>query len=292
MTTDYLIPIIIAGPTASGKSQLAMRLAKKFDGEIICADSRQFYSGMELGTACPSGEDQNKIRHHGYGAFDPNDHKIDAGSFVDFAHKTIDDIRVRKKRPIIVGGTGLYLRALAYGLSDVPPSDQSVVKDLEARADSEGNDALHSYLASIDPLTAERIMRTDRYRIIRALEIFTITGKKPSDLRQSFAQKAPKLRAHWIYKKPKRDELMKKIAQRVDEMFYMGLIEEACRLRQKLDQDHWALSVMGFKEALMCKDGMLSLADAKSLVTIRHRQYAKRQFTWFSKETLYRFAIS
>ena len=126
MVRSHLVPLIIAGPTGSGKSSLALSLAKKYGGEIICADSRQFYAGMEIGTACPSKEDLKAIPHHGYGLLDPELEKMNAGAFFRFADQKIEAIKKRGKRPILVGGTGLYLRAFYYGLKDVPPSQKSV----------------------------------------------------------------------------------------------------------------------------------------------------------------------
>lgn len=289
--SSHLIPLIIAGPTASGKSSLALKLAEHHDGEIICADSRQFYAGMAIGTACPSQEDQKRIPHHGYGLVDPNTSKVDAGYFVSFAMKTIGEVQGRAKRPIVVGGTGLYLRALCYGLGDVPPSAPKIVEQLHLRCDSEGLPKLYAELMTIDPDAASIIKSSDRYRIIRALEIFAVTGKKPSKLRRSFKEKSPKLKAHWVYKKPDKLWLMDQIKGRVQKMFDSGLVEEALSLRERLPVDHWALTVMGYQEALMYHDGFYSLAEAKERVVIRHRQYAKRQYTWFNSEPFYKFII-
>src|SRR5688572_25955322 len=127
MVRSSLTPLVLAGPTASGKSSLALGLAKKHHGEIICADSRQFYARMAIGTARPSDDDMKAVAHHGYGILDPKTDKIDAGFFVDFAKRTIADVQARHKRPILVGGTGLYIRALHYGLRDVPKSQKSIV---------------------------------------------------------------------------------------------------------------------------------------------------------------------
>lgn len=291
MKKNYLTPVIIAGPTASGKSSLALSMALKHNGEIVCADSRQFYAGMAIGTACPSAEDVKRVAHHGYGIIDPKTSKIDAGFFVRFAMKTIGEIQSRSKRPIFVGGTGLYLRSLCYGLGDVPRSDHTIVDALQKRCDQEGVSALYAELANIDPDTAATIKLSDSYRIMRALEIIALTGQKPSDLRQSF-KNTPKLVAHWIYKKPEKLWLLQRIKDRVLHMFGHGLVNEALDLRMKLPPDHWVLTVMGYQEALMYHDGLLGLDEAKERVIIRHRQYAKRQYTWFNKEPFYRFVIS
>ncbi len=292
MVTSLLMPLVIAGPTASGKSSLALTLAERFRGEIVCADSRQFYAGMSVGTACPSEEDMHRVPHHGYGSLDLLQQKFDAGAFVKFALDTISEVQKRGKRPILVGGTGLYLRSLYYGLGDVPKSDSTIARALQLRAHGEGFYKLYQELLLIDPLSAQTIKSNDSYRIIRALEIFAVTGKQPSSLRQSFQESEPQLKAHWVYKKPSRPELMHKIASRVVEMFNHGLVDEALALRRRLPPDHWALTVMGYHEALQYHDGILSRAHAEEKTAIRHRQYAKRQFTWFNKETFYRFIIS
>lgn len=287
-----MMPVVIAGPTASGKSGLAIELALKHGGEIICADSRQFYAGMAIGTACPDDEDLAKVPHHGYSMLDPKSDKMDAGLFVEFANKKIREIRGRGKRPILVGGTGLYLRALYYGLSDVPPSDKAVAHEIRERGHTLGLDGLYADLKSIDPITASLIKPQDAYRIMRALEIFQITGKLPSELRSSFARGKAELGAHWIYKKPDKSSLLITIEKRVHNMFKKGLMDEARCLRERLSPLHWALDVMGYKEALQVIDHELTLKDAMERTLIRHRQYAKRQYTWFNKESFYRHIIS
>jgi tRNA dimethylallyltransferase len=286
------MPLVIAGPTAGGKSALAMKMAEEHHGEIICADSRQFYAGMSIATACPGEEDMRIVKHHGYGIIDPACEKIDAGFFVNFAHKTIEKIQKRKKRPILVGGTGLYLRALYYGLQDVPKASEQQRNELALRCDREGLWKLYQELLNIDEDVKTTIKPTDRYRILRALEIYYVTGKKPSVLRKSFKNVKPQLHAHWVYKKPLKEILMEKIRQRVDMMFQAGLIDEAKSLRARLSPGHWALTVMGYEEVFLFLDGKLSLDEAKEKIVIRHRQYAKRQYTWFNKESFYRFIIA
>lgn len=292
MVRSSLKPLVLAGPTASGKSSLALRLAQKHNGEIICADSRQFYARMDIGTARPSDDEMKTVIHHGYGILDPKTDRIDAGFFVSFAKRTIADVQSRNKRPILVGGTGLYIRALYYGLRDVPKSEKKIVDDLEKRCDELGVAELYSELHSIDPKTAAAIAKTDRYRIVRALEIFAITKTKPSTLRESFGEGTPQLSAHFVYKKPEKTLLQQKILDRVRVMYSHGLLEEAQALREYLPRDHWALDVMGYREALMLIDNMITREEAIERTFIRHRQYAKRQYTWFNKEPFYRFVIS
>ncbi len=286
-----MMPLVIAGPTASGKSSLAMRLAKKFSGEIICADSRQIYRGMTIGTACPSEEDMKVVPHHGYGLFDPKSEKMDAGYFVKFAHEKIQEVTARGHRPILVGGTGLYLRALYYGMTDVPQSNKDVLSEIVNRCEQVGLGKLYEELKRIDPDGARIIRPEDRYRIVRALEIYSITRKPPSQLRKSFMSAKPKIDAHFVYKKPAKATLLKQIERRVQDMFREGLVDEAKKLRDSLSGSHWALSVMGYQEALAVLDNELTINQAIERTTIRHRQYAKRQYTWFNKERFYRFVI-
>jgi tRNA dimethylallyltransferase len=291
MVRSHLIPLIIAGPTASGKSALALKLALRHNGEIICADSRQFYANMNIGAAGPSPHELEAVPHHGYGMLDLNTHKIDAGFFVDFALKTIADIQSRNRRPILVGGGGLYLRSLRYGLLDVPPSNPDVACMLEKRCDEIGLLRMHDELFKIDPACAKGIHQQDRYRIVRALEIFYVSGSKPSSVRQSFKIAKPKLLAHWVLKRPHRELLLKRIESRVIEMFDQGLLKEAIALRELVPRDHWCLNVMGYREALMLADRQISKEMAIEQTIIRHRQYAKRQYTWFNKEPFYRLVI-
>lgn len=292
MQKKNLLPLVIAGPTGSGKSALALMLARKHGGEIVCADSRQFYSHMSIGTAGPTDDEKSIVKHHGYGIVDPAHKKIDAGFFLDFAQRTIREIQERSMRPILVGGTGLYLRTLYFGLLDVPRSDPEVMAKIVERGKSEGFAHLHRELCEIDPEGSVTINGNDHYRIMRALEIFYVTGRKPSSLRQSFTNNKANLPAHYIYVKPDRDQLRKRIDTRIDRMFECGLLDEAQALRQRLSKDHWTLSVMGYCEALHYLDGKISLVEAKDLARFRHRQYAKRQFTWFNKETFYRHTIN
>lgn len=289
MVRPHLIPLVIAGPTGSGKSALAMRLARAHRGEIICADSRQFYAGMAIGTASPTYDEMKEIPHHGFGIIDPKEHKIDAGFFVNFARAKIQEIQARHNRPILVGGTGLYLRALYYGIHDVPASHEAIVAKLNQRCTEEGLPNLYQELMRIDPASAAHILPNDRYRIIRALEIFEQSGKRPSALRVSFHQNQAQVKAHWLYKKPPREELISRLKIRLMDMFKNGLLNEALALENRLPKGHWALSVMGFHEALMLAHGALTMDEAIEKAFIRHRQYAKRQYTWFNKEPFYRF---
>lgn len=265
---------------------MAIDLALRHRGEIICADSRQFYLGMSIGTAAPDEYEQALVVHHGFNFIDPLTVKFDAGSFVAFARQKIVEVQARGNRPILVGGTGLYLRALRYGFGAVPKSDELVVAKLEAEVLSQGLSYLYQQLIKVDPASALIIKANDKYRIIRALAIFRQTAKRPSESRTSFLAQA-QLKAHYILKKITKAELEPKLYERVVKMFKQGLVEEALALRSRLDEHHWALTVMGYQEALLLADGHLDSKQAIERTFIRHRQYAKRQFGWFSKESFY-----
>lgn len=284
MVSSHVMPLIIAGSTGSGKSALALRLALKFNGEIICADSRQFYSHMCIGTASPSAHERALVPHHGFNIVDPRQRKIDAGFFVSFAHDAIVSCQKRGKRPIVVGGTGLYLRALRYGLHDVPQSDKAVLARLEEECETRGLHQLYEELALVDPASVQLILPQDRYRIVRALEIYRKTGLPPSALRKSFSARKSLIKAHWLLKLAPPDSFEERLKERVISMLDEGLVEEACQLRALLPEGHWALKVMGYEEALAFNDGLLDKAMLIEKIFIRHRQYARRQRKWFRNE--------
>lgn len=276
--------LVIAGPTASGKSALALAIAQQHSGEIICADSRQVYSGMRIGTAGPSEEEMHAIPHHGFHTLDPLA-ALDAGKFLTQTDRFVADVRSRGNLPILVGGTGLYLRSYRYGLMDVPPKNEVLRSQLIEEARSIGLQTLHERLRALDPLSADAISANDEVRIVRALEIAALTGERPSDLRKSHTQdQPPRVDAQWILLWPQREWLMERIAQRAAGMFDEGLVEEALQLRDHIGSDHPLMHTMGYAEALLLADGTYTYAQALETVTIRQRQYAKRQMTWFQKE--------
>lgn len=287
MVRSDLAPVIVAGPTGIGKSRIVFEWAKRFNGEIICADSRQFYKHMAVGVAAPSILEMASVPHHGYLMLDPLHEKMDAGTFVAFAEKAIHDVQSRGKRPFIVGGTGLYLRALAYGLNDVPKKDEAIRQKLEQECTNKGVGALYERLSFIDKESADSILPHDAQRIIRALEIFLVTNEKPSVLRRSFKQTTIR-KAHWLLFTMDRTKLLFSIEARVKTMFSSGLLEETSFLQRYLPVGHWALEVMGFREAARYLNNEITLQQAIELVIISHRQYAKRQMTWFNREHFYR----
>lgn len=277
-------PIIIAGPTACGKSALAMQIAKKVGGELICADSRQVYAHMSVGTAGPTLEDMSEIPHHGFAHIDP-DQSYDAGQFVKDTDAYVAEILKRKRVPILVGGTGLYLRAYRYGLRDIPARDDDIRAQILATSEQIGWQKLHERLNEIDSEAAQKIAVNDQVRILRALEIWHLTKQKPSVLRQSHFSQTPRLEAKWLLIYPEKEWLWDRILTRVNYMFNNGLVEEALALRELVTVKTGLLKTMGYQEALLWADGLLGKEDAIMQAAISHRQYARRQMTWFKKET-------
>lgn len=271
-------PIVIGGPTGSGKSAYALSLAQQVGGEIICADSRQIYSKMRIGTASPTDEELSLVPHHNFNVIHPSE-SYDAARFIQDTDKAVSEILSRNKVPIIVGGTGLYLRCWRYGLSDVPQSDERLKQELKAK----GREELYAELQSVDPESALSISSKDEFRIIRALEIFKMTGQKASVLRRSHF-KNPRQVATWYLILSERAVLSERLLGRTKQMFKEGLVEEALALRSELGQGHAMLETMGYKESLAFADGNLTLESAVERTYFRTRQYAKRQITWFTKE--------
>jgi len=276
--------IVIAGPTASGKSTLAIELACALNGEILCGDSRQLYCGMQVGAAGPTDDDRLAIPHHGYGVEDPLV-SYDAGRFVDACDRRVEDVNARGKTAFIVGGAGMYLRAWRFGLTDVPGRDPAVRQDLEAALSALGVEALYARLLATDPASAARIEPKDAVRIVRALEVLAVTGRLASAQRLSHTlDSAPRVHAIWVLLEADMGWLMPRIEARARAMFAGGLVEEALALRERTGRGHPLLRTMGYEEALAYADGTLSLEEAIRRAAHRQRAYARRQRTWFRKE--------
>ena len=277
--------LFIVGPTASGKSALAVSLAKKLNGEIVSADSMLVYKGMDIGTAKPTKKERGGIPHHGIDLILPTK-SFSVFAYRQFALKAIKDIVRRGKVPIVAGGTGFYVRALLEGLLPQPGSNAVLRRRLEQEALEKGLPALYRRLLKMDPKRAKDIGPHNGRRIIRALEICLTSGKKPS---QGLA-KTPGLarlgfRSVVIGLNRDREALYRKINKRVDTMFRKGLVREVKRLaRKKLSAT--ALQGVGYKETLdwIRVDDPRSLEDVKNRIKQATRHFAKRQWTWFKRE--------
>ncbi|MCX7945088.1 MAG: tRNA (adenosine(37)-N6)-dimethylallyltransferase MiaA [Deltaproteobacteria bacterium] len=274
--------ITLFGPTASSKSKIAIELATRYNGEIVNSDSRQFFKFMEIGTASPSAEEKRLIPHHLYNILEPNE-KVDAGLFVKMADDKIADISLRNKLPIIVGGTGLYLKALTKGLAKIPIIPNQVREHIKEMIKIEGLTKCYEYLREKDPNYAKKISPNDKQRIERALEVIYFTGEKFSSFHNNhnFCQKRYEYISICIM--PKRDILYERINKRTHDIFHSGIIEETQLLISKGYENTIAFNAIGYNEAYKYITGKISLKEAIELTAQRTRQYAKRQITWFKK---------
>ncbi len=276
--------VIILGPTASGKTDLAVRLAERLDGEIVNADSMQVYRGMDVGTAKPSPELRRRVPHHLIDIVEP-DVNFSAADFRNEACRAISDINRRGKTAFIVGGTGLYIRALLRGLVDSPSGAGPVRRELEERAKIIGNEALLSELALVDPLTASRLHPNDLVRIVRALEVYRLTGSPISRERSEHGFAGDYFRALKIGIAVERSELYERIDRRVERMITEGLAEEVKALLDRgFSPRLKALRAIGYRQMCQYLAGEYGLDEAIRLIKRDTRHYAKRQLTWFKND--------
>ena len=271
--------VLLLGPTACGKSALAMSLAAQRPAEILSVDSAQVYRGMDIGTAKPAAAERARVPHHLLDIREP-DQPYSAADFVRDATRLIGEIRARAHLPLAVGGTMLYARALRGGLSDLPPADAEVRARIEAQARRQGWPALHARLRQVDPATAARLPPNDSQRIQRALEVFELTGTPLSRLLGS--PQGPRLHLLTIALLPEdRAELHRRIERRFDEMLAAGFIDEVRRLAARgLDADLPSMRSVGYRQALRHLRGETTLAQFRAEAVAATRQLAKRQITW------------
>ena len=272
--------IVITGPTATGKTDFSIKLAREIGGEIISADSMQVYKGLDIGTDKISKEIREEIPHYLIDIREP-DKPFSVADFVREADKAIAEIREKDKYPIVVGGTGFYIRALLYGLPDVPPGNEEIRKELKKLS----NEEIYNLLLEVDRESAERIGKKDRKRLIRAYEVYKLTGEPLSSFK--FSEK-PRYRflGYFLYRS--RPELYRRIEDRVDSQIERGLIDETKWLLQ-FGKDITAFQALGYKEMLNYIEGRKSLEEAIRLLKRRTKQFAKRQFTWFRKEPKFKW---
>ncbi len=276
--------LVVCGPTAVGKTALALELAEYFDGEILSADSRQVYRLMDVGTAKPTSEEQQRVRHHLIDVVWP-DEEFHAARFVSLAEEVISGICQRNKRPFLVGGTGLYIRALTEGLLAAPSADPELRRDLHARAEREGSASLHKELARVDPVSADRLHPNDLLRIVRALEVYEQSGLTLSALQDKHGFRSTPYRTLKIGLNLERDELYRRIGQRAEIMFEQGLMEEAEVLLQSgYDPDLKTLRTIGYRQAFALLRQKMTREEAIDDLKRSTRRYAKQQLTWFRKD--------
>lgn len=276
--------ICIAGPTASGKTALAVELAKITNGEVVSCDSMQVYRYMDIGTAKPSSEEMQGIPHHMLSIADPTE-DFSVSRYCQMASTIVDNIISRGKTAIIAGGTGLYMDALIRGNSFAPFPSTGVRERLEAQADAEGMEQMLSLLQSIDPDAAARLHLKDRKRIIRALEVYYETGETITAHNRKTQEIPSKYNPVWLaLEDVDRQDLYDRIDKRVDIMLQMGLIDEIKSLLSRgIPEKATAMQAIGYKEFLLALKGELSVQTAADQVRQASRNYAKRQLTWFRR---------
>ena len=274
--------ICIAGPTASGKTALAVELAKITNGEVVSCDSMQIYRRMDIGTAKPSKEEMQGIVHHMIDVCEP-DEDFSVSRYCEMATPIVDDIISRGKTAIIAGGTGLYMDSLIKGNTFAPFPSTGMREKLEAQADSEGMDAMITLLQSIDPEAAQRIH--DRKRIIRALEVYYETGETITEHNRRTQAIPPRYSPLWLgLDFADRQELYSRIDLRVDIMLEQGLVEEIrTLLASGISAKCTAMQAIGYKEFVAALEGIGTIEEAAEEVKKSSRHYAKRQLTWFRR---------
>jgi len=275
-------PLLLAGPTAVGKSEIALQLAESLQGEIVSVDSMQVYRGMDIGTGKPSSADRARVRHHLIDVVEVT-HAFDAAQFVAHAHRAVSEIQGRGRVPILCGGTGLYFKAFLEGLGNAPSANAALRGELEATPLPE----LLQELAARDPVTYQRIDRQNPRRVIRAVEVIRLTGQPFSVQRTPWqpSSHAPGPSPLAFALARSAADLHQRIMVRVDAMFRRGWVAETKTLLQRgLGQNRTAMQALGYRQIVEHLQGERSLPETIELVKLRTRQFAKRQMTWFRRQ--------
>ncbi len=275
--------LALVGPTASGKTPLSLFLAQMLDGEIVSADSRQIYKFLDIGTAKPTRSERRRIVHHFIDILDPKEN-YSAGQYGANARKVIGEIIKRGKLPIIVGGSGLYVKAVIDGLFDGPGKDAEIRERLEEQVRSEGIESLVTVLRQVDALALQNMKEVTPRRVIRALEVYYVTGKPISEFHAE-QESRPDFDAVQLAFKWERKDLYARIDQRVDRMIADGLVDEVRGLAGKGYARHLnALNTVGYKEVFDFLEGLIDLTAMAHLIKRNSRRFAKRQMTWFNAD--------
>lgn len=277
--------LVIVGPTASGKTRMAVELAQRHNGEVISADSMQIYRTMDIGTAKPTKEEMGGIPHHMIDVADPEE-DFSVARYVEMAARCVDDVLERGKLPIVAGGTGLYIDSLLSGRTFAPFSPDSALRgELERELAEKGGQAMLEALAQVDPEAAQRLHPNDHKRIVRALEVYRSTGKTITQHNRETQAIPPRYNALTIgLAFQDRQAMWRRIDQRVDEMVAAGLEDEVRRLLTSgISPKCTAMQAIGYKEFTQALSGEMTWQEATDVVKLRSRQYAKRQLTWFGR---------
>ncbi|MGQ9610659.1 MAG: tRNA (adenosine(37)-N6)-dimethylallyltransferase MiaA [bacterium] len=274
--------LCILGPTAVGKTELALRIAQRINGEIVSVDSRQIYREMDIGTAKPTTEQLKLIPHHVINCIMPDEY-FSAADYQRAADKAIQKIQEDGKVPMLVGGSGMYFRAVVDGLFQGPEADNEIRQCLRQQAKELGVSYLYDKLKNLDPKSAEKIHPNDLMRIIRAIEVYEKSGKRISELQQQWESEKPRYEFIAFGLDRPRNELYERINARVDQMIKDGLLDEARGLL-KYDRNMISMNCFGYKELFDHLEGKISLDEAIRLIKQNTRRFAKRQLTWFRKD--------
>jgi tRNA dimethylallyltransferase len=275
--------VVVLGPTASGKTALSLALARRFQGEIVSCDSVALYRDFEIGTAKPGPDERGRIPHHMLDCVDPSTY-VTAGGYARQARTVLHEIKARGSMPIVVGGTGLYLRALLDGLFSGPQRSEELRARLRQRADQRPPGYLFRVLRRLDPAVAEKMHANDTAKLMRAIEV-CLASRQP--ISEMWAQGRDPLTGFRILRmglKPAREALYTRINQRAQQMFAAGLVEETQRLLKKYGDTAYPIMSIGYKQALQVIREEMDTPSALLAAQQAHRNYAKRQITWFARE--------
>ena len=281
--------IAVVGPTASGKSALALALARERDGEIVCCDSLQVYRGLDIGSAKATVAERASVPHHLLDVVDP-DQAFSAADYSRLARAALSQIAERGRLAVVAGGTGLYLRALVQGLFAGPSRDEALRQRLERIAERRGEARLHAMLAAVDPAAAARIAPRDRVRVIRALEVYRSTRRPISDHHRAGADELRGHEVETIGLNPPRGELLAAVERRTADMMARGLLQEVQGLLERgFAPDLRPLRAIGYRQAVAVIRGEMDVAEAQRAIVAETMRYAKRQMTWFRHQARVRW---
>ena len=285
MIRQRALPVIfLVGPTAVGKSRAALELAEGLHTELISADSRQVYRGMDIGTAKPEPSERARVTHHLIDVVEP-DQLFSAGRFRVMASDVIAKLHQQGRIPIVVGGTGLYVKLLTHGLWKGPQADWNLREQLRVEEAIQGFGHLHRRLRAVDPASAEKINPQDRAKLIRAIEVYELTGRPLSALHHEHQFRERPYRTVTIGLRRSRPDLYRRIEERVDGMIKEGLVEEVRRLRAMgYSEDLPSMKGLGYRQMIGHLNGKYDLGEAVRLLKRDTKRYAKRQFTWFHRD--------